>query len=124
MFYNQELTPVLQFSTNLATPPRLLILVGVLSSPFFLGLGAAAQTTLSITDDDYGQATNDFSIAVGTTLTNTVTWTATGLEGRSGFLFLRFDTAPTVELFPSDVRSQIRWMNNCSRRIKLLSASR
>lgn len=66
-------------------------------------LGSQATPTLSITDDNYGQATKDFFVPVGTNLTNTVTWTATNLVGRSGFLFLRFDTAPTVELLPADV---------------------
>jgi len=65
----------------------------------------------SITDDNYGQTTNDFSVSVGSTLTNTVTWSATdtitlsatGLQGRSGFLFITFDTAATVELLPEDL---------------------
>jgi hypothetical protein len=59
--------------------------------------------TLSITDDDYGQTSVDFSVPVEATLSNTVIWEATDLEGRSGNLFTRFDTAPTVELLPDDI---------------------
>ncbi len=68
-----------------------------------IGMLEAATPTLSITDDDYGQAANDFSVPVGTTLTNAVTWSATDLEGRGGSLFLRFDTTSTVELLPADL---------------------
>ena len=74
---------------------------------FFIPLVAApilAQgPTLSITDNNYGQGTKDFSVSLGATPTNTVMWVASELEGRSGMLFLRFDTAPTVELLPADL---------------------
>lgn len=81
---------------------RLCRVVGIV-----LALGGStiisAQLSLVISDDNYDQPTNDFSVPVGVTLTNTVTWTAVELEGRGGLLFLRSNTGPTVELLPADL---------------------
>ena len=76
------------------------VMLGLIS---LFGTFVLAPPPLSITDNDYGQSRQDFSVLAGTTLTNKVTWTATGLQGRGGFVFLRFDTEPTVELLPADL---------------------
>ena len=65
----------------------------LIGSGVALGAGIPAIT---IADDNFGQAGADFTASRGVTLTNTVTWAGTNVQGRAGLLFIRVDSSPAL----------------------------